>query len=109
MVNRGISGMICPRQRPWLPGERGNKYRDKSSGFHQEIHVDLDPKDIGSVWRNCEQRLDTEIRRGGRLCAFMRFQFFINSKGYKHRMRADEFSKLMMIYKDKVRHCFNFC
>jgi hypothetical protein len=30
---------------------------------------------------------------------------FIDSKGYKHRMKTDKFSKLMTIYKDKVWLC----
>jgi hypothetical protein len=80
----------------------GNMYHKKPSGFHQEIPKDLDPKYIDLVWHNCERRLKAEMRRGGILEAFKGFQFFINAKGYKHRMKTDEFSKLMMIYKDKV-------
>jgi hypothetical protein len=83
-------------------GREGNRHDNRSSGFRQEIHVDLDPTYIGLVWRKCEQRLKKEIRRAGKLGAFKGFQFFINSKGYKHRMKADELSKLMMIYKEKV-------
>jgi hypothetical protein len=83
----------------------GNMYQTKLGGFRQEIPMDLDAAYIEPVWRNCEWRLKREMRRGGKLRAFMGFQFFINSKGHKHRVKTDEFSKLMMIYKDKVWLC----
>jgi len=83
-------------------GQEGNKYPKKPNRFRQDLRVDLDSKDIPSVWRNCERRLIREIKRR-ELQAFEGFQFFIDSKGYKHRMKTDEFPKLMTIYKEKVR------
>lgn len=88
--------------------KEGNLYHKKPNGFRQETFKDLDPKYIDMVWRNCEQRLKREMRRGGKLRVFKGFQFFINSKGHKHRTKADEFSKLMMVYKDKVKTLIEF-
>jgi hypothetical protein len=81
----------------------GNKFRRKPSGFRQEIYVDLGSEHIKSVWHCCRRRLRIEMRRGGKLGAFLGFQFFVNSKGHKHRVKADEFSELIMVYKEKVK------
>jgi hypothetical protein len=71
----------------------GNRVHHKRrSGFRQEIHMDLDAEHIHLVWRNRERRLRAGIRRAGKLRAFRGYQFFINSKGYKHRMKTGEFS-----------------
>jgi len=83
--------------------KEGNRYRNKAKSFHQEIRSNLDRKYIKDVWRICEQHLKREIRREQVLKAFRGFQFFINAKGYKHRLMANQFSDLMQLYKDEVR------
>ena len=88
--------------------KEGNMYHKQPKAFRQETPKDLDAKYIDLVWHNCERRLMREMRRGGKLEAFEGFQFFINSKGHKHRTKTDEFSKLMTIYKRKVRVRTNF-
>lgn len=47
------------------------------------------------------------MKRGGKLGAFQGLQFFINSKGHKHRVKADEFSKLMMCIKRSFEFALN--
>jgi hypothetical protein len=63
---------------------------------------DLDAKDIPAVWNNCRNRLRRAMPGNIRLRAFRGFQFFINSKGYKHRTHTHGFSELMNVYKEKV-------
>jgi hypothetical protein len=63
---------------------------------------DLDANDISAVWNNCRDRLRRAMPGNVRLKAFRGFQFFINSKGHKHRTHTHGFSELMNVYKDKV-------
>jgi hypothetical protein len=55
----------------------GKVYPMKLDAFHKDIYVDLDAKYINSVWRNCEWRLKTEMRRGGKLRRFQGLQFLL--------------------------------
>lgn len=63
---------------------------------------DLDAKDIPAVWNNCHNRLLRAMRWNVPLRAFRGFQFFINSKGHKHRTHTGGLSELMATYKEKV-------
>jgi len=83
-------------------GVEGNKHKSQKGGFTQPIKFDIDEKDIAAVWNICNYRLRRTMRGNGMLKAFEGFQFFINSKGYKHRTHASGFSELMMVYKEKV-------
>lgn len=74
----------------------------KAKSFHQEVLFDLDARHIERTWEICERSLRDNIKRNGKLNAFRGFQFFIDAKGYKHRMKTKEFPELMKIYKDKV-------
>lgn len=80
----------------------GNQYKDRRERFGQPVAFDLDHKDIRAVWKICKSRLRRGMRQDGRLRAFQGFQFFINSKGHKHRMTTNGFSELMKIYREKV-------
>ena len=80
----------------------GNQYQHQKEGFRQQMKFDLDGDDIMTVWNKCDVRLRRAIRGNGRLKAFKGFQFFINSKGYKHRTHTKGFSELMRVYKEKV-------
>jgi hypothetical protein len=83
-------------------GIEGNQYQRRKEGFRQQMTFDLDGDDVTGVWNGCNIRLRRAIRGNGRLKAFKGFQFFINSKGYKHRTHTKGFSELMTVYKEKV-------
>jgi len=83
-------------------GLEGKQYKCQKEGFRQQIRFDLNGNDISNVWNIYNIRLKREMHRNGRLKAFKGFQFFINSKGYKHRTHTQGFSELMKIYKEKV-------
>jgi hypothetical protein len=83
-------------------GLEGNRHKRQRESFNQQIKFDLDGDDIGAVWNKCKVRLKRALRGNGMLKAFKGFQFFINSKGYKHRTHARGFSELMSVYKEKV-------
>jgi hypothetical protein len=80
-------------------GIEGNQYKEREGGFTQQH---LDKEDIATVWNICRRRLQRAIHQNGTLKAFRGFQFFINSKGYKHRTHTSGFSELMKVYKEKV-------
>lgn len=83
-------------------GIEGNQYQHQKEGFRQQMKFDLDGDDITAVWNKCNVQLRQAIRGNRRLKAFKGFQFFINSKGYKHRTHTKGFSELMTVYKEKV-------
>jgi hypothetical protein len=85
-------------------GLEGNKHKAQKDGsFTQQNTFDLDEEYIAAVWNICNYRLKRAMRGNGILKAFKGFQFFIDSKGYKHRTHASGFSELMTIYKEKVK------
>jgi hypothetical protein len=87
-----------------------NQYStSKARGLFSQDLVDLDPSQIDDVWRICFRTLRREMKRDENLAAFNGFQFFINAKGFKHRMNADEFGDLMKIYKARVSHGSFLC
>jgi hypothetical protein len=79
----------------------GIHHKDKQ--FKGGRTYDLDAKVIPAVWKNCQDRLRREMPGNVRLRAFRGFQFFINSKGHKHRTHTHGFPKLMSVYKEKVQ------
>jgi hypothetical protein len=83
-------------------GLEGHRHRGEKEGFRQQITFDLDEKDITAVWNICQARLKRVIQGNGTLKAFKGFQFFVNSKGSKHRVHSRGFSELMEAYKEKV-------
>jgi hypothetical protein len=83
-------------------GLEGNPYKRQRESFNQQIKFDLDGKYIAAVWNKCNIRLRRAMRRNGTLKMFKGFQFFVNSKGYKHRTHTEGFSELMSVYKEKV-------
>lgn len=85
----------------------GNKYKlMMTKPFRQEIRCDLERHYIPTVWRICKGAMEEKMAREGTLKAFRGFQFLINAKGYKHRLKADRFSQLMQIYKTEVSLTF---
>jgi hypothetical protein len=83
-------------------GMEGNQHKRQKESFNQQIKFDLDGDYIRAVWNKCNIRLRRAIRGNGMLNVFKGFQFFINSKGYKHRTHTRGFSELMTVYKEKV-------
>ena len=83
-------------------GLEGNQYKRQRESFQQRITFDLDGDHITAVWNACNVHLRRAIRRNEMLKAFKGFQFFINSKGHKHRTHTRGFSELMKVYKEKV-------
>jgi hypothetical protein len=81
--------------------KEGKIHSQRKGGFRQEILKTLDGRHVEKVWKCCEVALRREMR-SGRLREFKDFQFFINAKGYKHRMRTDNMPALMTIYKEEV-------
>jgi hypothetical protein len=81
----------------------GIPYKRQGDHFRGGRTYDIDAKDIPAVWNNCDLRLRRAMRGNVRLRAFRGFQFFINSKGHKHRTHTHGFSQLMNVYKEKVR------
>ena len=80
----------------------GIHYKCQPSSFNGGRIYDIDAEDISVVWNNCHFRLQRATSENVRLRAFRGFQFFINSKGHKHRTHTHGFSQLMSIYKEKV-------
>jgi hypothetical protein len=83
-------------------GLEGVQHKRDRESVRQYTTFDLDAGDIGQVWNDCNHRLRREIGQGGKLRAFKGFQFFINSKGHKHRTYTNGFPELMRVYKEKV-------
>jgi hypothetical protein len=83
-------------------GLEGIQHKSDRDNVRQYATFDLDDKDIGAVWNDCNRRLCRAIRQDWKLRAFKGFQFFINSKGHKHRTYANGFPELMRVYKEKV-------
>jgi hypothetical protein len=83
-------------------GVEGNQHKWHKESFNQQIKFDLDGDYIRGVWNNCNIRLRRAIHGNGMLKVFKGFQFFINSKGYKHRTHSRGFAELMTVYKEKV-------
>ena len=81
----------------------GIHHKRKQDYFRGGRTYDLDAKDIPVVWNNCQARLRRAMPGNVRLRVFRGFQFFINSKGYKHRTHTHGFSELMSVYKEKVQ------
>ena len=65
----GIEGHIHSSQRDW---------------FRQQLHADLDPSDILSIWNICRRQLQGKMSYNSQLKAFRGFQLFINAKNYKY-------------------------
>ena len=80
----------------------GIPYKRRQGHFRGGRTYDIDAKDIPAVWNNCDLRLRRAMRGNVRLRAFRGFQFFINSKGHKHRTYTNGFPELMRVYKEKV-------
>ena len=87
-------------------GLEGHQHKHEKLSFNQQMTFDLDGDCISAVWTECNIRLRRAIRANGRLKVFKGFQFFINSKGYKHRTHTEGFSELMSVYKEKVSSAF---
>jgi hypothetical protein len=83
--------------------EEGIHHKRKQDCFIGGRTYDLDANDIPTVWKNCQARLQRAMPGNVRLRAFQGFQFFINSKGHKHRTHTRGFSELMSVYKEKVQ------
>jgi hypothetical protein len=83
-------------------GLEGHQHKRQKVSFNQQMTFDLDGDSIKAVWDECNILLRRAIRANGRLKVFRGFQFFINSKGYKHRTHTEGFSELMSVYKEKV-------
>jgi len=84
-------------------GLEGNQYKRQKESFRQQVTYDLDGDNIPAVWNICNVRLRRAMRHNKALEAFKGFQFFINSKNYKHRTHTRGFPELMRVYKEKVR------
>jgi hypothetical protein len=83
--------------------KEGNLYAtDEAEGRFFEVHADLGAEHIDKVWQKCERRLRRMIDVDDDLKCFRGFQFFINAKGFKHRMNRKQFGDLMNIYKERV-------
>ena len=83
--------------------KEGNKYKvPEFKVFHQEIRSDLDKRHIRQMWNICDRKLAHEVQKGSTLKAFRGYQFLVNAKGYKYRLKANEFPELMKIYKNQV-------
>jgi hypothetical protein len=73
-----FSYMLCQAKSNAV-GLEGVQYKSERESLRQYMLFDLDSKDIGAVWNNCNYRLRGLIREDGKLTAFKGFQFFINS------------------------------
>jgi len=80
----------------------GIHYKRQQNGFKGGRMYDIDAEDIPAVWNNCYLRLRQAMHGNVQLRVFRGFQFFINSKGHKHRTHTDGFSQLMSVYKEMV-------
>jgi hypothetical protein len=81
----------------------GIYYKRQRGGFKGARTYDIDAEDIPAVWNNCYSRLRRAMHGNARLRVFQGFQFFINSKGHKHRTHTHGFAQLMSVYKEKVK------
>src|SRR5579859_412996 len=66
-------------------GMEGNGDKCQKQSLNQQIKFDLDGDYIRAVWNICNIQLRRAIHGNGMWKIFKGFQFFINSKGYKHR------------------------
>lgn len=96
-----FSYMLC-QAKSIAVGVEGVQYKSERESLRQYMRFDLDSKDIGAVWNNCNYRLRRLMGEDGKFGAFKGFQFFINSKGHKHRTYSSGFQELMRVYKEKV-------
>ena len=86
-------------------GMEGIRYEQTYTGFRQELYEKLDSRHIPKVWKACRRRLTRAINEGEniKLSAFKGYQFFIQSKGFKHRVRGKSVSEVMVSYKEKAK------